>query len=121
MSQSRVALPGLIVATAALVFLIVTNVAPVWVVALAFALYVPVWAYHCVVQAGYPVLATAAWAVPVGLLIAGGLVLDYPWALLAPALGFGLWLGLYFNEAARNLWYVSLFRWRPSPATDSVT
>ena len=87
---------------------------PGWVFPWFLGISVLVWAYHCVVKAGYPIVPTAAWAIPVAALLALSAVLNSPWWQLAAILGFAWWFALYLSETARHAWYLSLFRWRPS-------
>jgi hypothetical protein len=73
-----------------------------------------VWAYFCVVQSGYPVIPTYAWAIPVAIAMLVGATGHSRWTQILGFLGLGAWLTLYLYAPARWLWYVKLFRWRPA-------
>jgi hypothetical protein len=80
-----------------------------WLIGIAFSLSV----YYCVVQIGYPLIPTIAWAVPVGIAMVTGLLGHSQWTQLVGFIGLGAWLALYYYEPARRFWYWRLFRWRP--------
>jgi hypothetical protein len=85
---------------------------PVWLVPWVIGVGILVWAYFCVVQSGYPVIATYAWAIPVAVAMMVGTMGHSRWTQILGILGLGAWLTLYAFEPARRFWYVKLFRWR---------
>jgi hypothetical protein len=103
----RAILVGLLVAALAVWLL------PFWLTLWVVGIGVLVWAYFCVVQSGYPVIPTYAWAVPVAIASVAGLLIPRPWGALLGLLGMGFWIALYLSSAVRRFWYVTLFRWRP--------
>jgi hypothetical protein len=88
---------------------------PAWLAPWFLAGGVLVWAYFCVVQSGYPVIPTYAWAIPVAMSFVIGILGHSRLTQIIGFVGLAAWLVLYAYEPARKFWYVTLFRWRPTP------
>ncbi|HLE89195.1 MAG TPA: hypothetical protein VI733_03990 [Candidatus Limnocylindria bacterium] len=85
---------------------------PAWVLPWAIGAGLLFWAYFCVVQAGYPVIPTYAWAIPVAMAMVVGASGHSRGTQIIGFLALIAWLTLYAYEPARRFWYVKLFRWR---------
>ena len=72
-----------------------------------------VWTYFTLIHSGYPLVATAAWSLPVAAsFIVGNYFLDRPWNVVVPIAGLAIWLAMYLSSRVRWLWYVRVFGWR---------
>ena len=72
-----------------------------------------VWTYLTLIHSGYPLIATAAWSVPVAAsFVVGNYVLDRPWNVVVPMVGLIVWVGMYLSSRVRWFWYVRVFGWR---------
>ena len=93
----------------------ISGLIPDWLMPWILAGWVLVWAYFCVVRAGYPLIPTAAWALPVALAVLLGTLFDTTWLWFLGWLGLGTLLAMWLSESVRRFWYGRLFRWRPHP------
>lgn len=89
---------------------------PDWLMPWILAGWVLVWAYFCVVRAGYPLIPTAAWAVPVALAVFTGNLFGSTWLWVSTLLGLGTISAMWLSESVRRFWYGRLFRWQPDPS-----
>jgi hypothetical protein len=67
------------------------------------------WSLYCVVGSGFPLLPTAAWALPVAAAAAAPAYLAAPWATVVLGLGLLGLVTMAFYGPARSWWYRALF------------